>query len=491
MKRIENTYAYAARCSAKSKSHPRIKLGKIFEEKSMSKTSAVPAHIFRAYDIRGIYGKDLTPEIAETIGKAFGTFLGPQKNLAVAKDVRRGGEQLKNAMVKGLASTGCNIADYGITTTPIFYFGIAHQDREGGVMTTASHNPPEWNGFKLCREKGTIVGQGSGVEKIQQIIAERKFTKPHTKGKMETYEGLVGEYADFVLNKIHVEHKLNVVLDTGNSVSGIVAPKLFKKTGCKVKVLNEKLDGSFPSRPPEPTEAALRQLIGEVKKTHADLGVGYDGDGDRAVFIDDKGRLLTGDFSSIIFARALMTKSNKKVVVDVSCSSALEDSIWAEGGIPLVERIGRPFMMTRVLQEKAVFGGERSGHFYFPHVYGLDDGTFASLKMAEILSRSSVPLSKIVDQMPKYYSTTVNVSFPDEHKFKAVARLKSKFEKMNFNILDIDGVKAWDRAGWVLVRPSNTEPLMRIFAEAKTQTRLAQLMDLGQTFLKEEAERVK
>ncbi len=491
MKRIENTYAYAARCSVKSKSHSRIKLGKIFEEKSMSKTSAVPAHIFRAYDIRGIYGKDLTPEIAETIGKAFGTFLGPQKNLAVAKDVRRGGEQLKNAMVKGLASTGCNIADYGITTTPIFYFGIAHQNREGGVMTTASHNPPEWNGFKLCREKGIIVGQGSGVEKIQQIIAERKFTKPHTKGKMETYEGLVDEYADFVLNKIHVEHKLNVVLDTGNSVSGIVAPKLFKKTGCKVKVLNEKLDGSFPSRPPEPTEAALRQLIGEVKKTHADLGVGYDGDGDRAVFIDDKGRLLTGDFSSIIFARALMTKSNKKVVVDVSCSSALEDSIWAEGGIPLVERIGRPFMMTRVLQEKAVFGGERSGHFYFPHVYGLDDGTFASLKMAEILSRSSVPLSKIVDQMPKYYSTTVNVSFPDEHKFKAVARLKSKFEKMGFNILDIDGVKAWDRAGWVLVRPSNTEPLMRIFAEAKTQTRLAQLMDLAQTLLKEEAERVK
>ena len=457
----------------------------------MHQTPVVPMHIFRAYDIRGIYGKDLTPEIAETIGKAFGTFLGPQKNLAVAKDIRIGGEQLKNAMVKGLASTGCNIVDYGITTTPIFYFGIAHQNREGGVMTTASHNPPEWNGFKLCREKGIIVGQGSGVEKIQRIIAERKFTKPSMKGKMETYEGVVDEYADFVLDKIDVEKKLNVVLDTGNSVSGIVAPKLFRKTGCKVKVLNEKLDGSFPSRPPEPTEAALKELINEVKKTHADLGVGYDGDGDRAVFIDDKGRLLTGDFSSIIFAQALMTQSNRKVVIDVSCSLALEDSVKAGGGIPLVERIGRPFMMTRVLQEKAVFGGERSGHFYFPRVYGLDDGTFASLKMAEILSRSNMPLSKLVDQMPKYYSATVNVPFPDEHKFKAVARLKAKFGKMGFHILDIDGVKAWDRAGWVLVRPSNTEPLMRIFTEAKTQKRLAQLMDLAQTLLKEEAERVK
>ena len=457
----------------------------------MPKTSVVPSRIFRAYDIRGIYGEDLTPEIAETIGKAFGTFLGPPRNLAVAKDIRRGGEQLKNAMVKGLTSTGCNIVDYGVTTTPVFYFGIAHQNREGGAMTTASHNPPEWNGFKLCREKGIIVGQGSGVEKIQQIIADGKFAKPSGKGKIEAYEGVVDEYSDFVFDKIHVERKLHVVLDTGNSVSGIVAPNLFKKTGCEVKVLNEKLDGTFPSHLPEPTEEALQQLIREVKKTHADLGVGYDGDGDRAVFIDDKGRLLTGDFSSIIFAQALMTESNRKVVIDVSCSSALEDSIKAGGGIPLVERIGRPFMMTRVLQEKAVFGGERSGHFYFPHVYGLDDGTFASLKMAEILSRSTIPLSKIVDQMPKYYSTTVNVPFPDEHKFRAVARLKAKFEKMGFNILDIDGVKVWDRAGWVLVRPSNTEPLMRIFAEAKTQKMLAQLMDLAQTLLKEEAERVK
>jgi len=453
-------------------------------------TTIVPSHIFRAYDIRGVYGKDLTPKIAEIIGKGFGTFLGSGKNLAVAKDVRIGGEQLKNAMVKGLMSTGCNIVDYGITTTPVFYFGIAHQNREGGVMTTASHNPPQWNGFKLCREKGMIVGQGSGVEEIQEIITRRRFAHTSVTGKLETYKGVIDEYADFVLNKIRVEKKLSVVLDTGNSVSGIVAPKLFKTTGCKVKVLNEKLDGTFPSHLPEPTEAALQQLISEVKKTHANLGVGYDGDGDRAVFVDDKGRLLTGDFSSIIFARDLITKSNKKVVIDVSCSSALEEAIKAEGGLPLVERIGRPFMMTRVLQENAVFGGERSGHFYFPHVYGLDDGTFASLKMAEILSRSNRPLSEIIDQIPKHHSTTINVPFPDEHKFQAVKRLKAKLEKLGFRILDIDGVKAQDNTGWVLLRPSNTEPLVRIFAEAKTQARLTQLVEMGQKMLKEEAERV-
>ncbi len=457
----------------------------------MPRTPAVPTHIFRAYDIRGVYGKDLTPEIAETIGKAFGTFLGAGRNLAVARDIRIGGEQLKNALVKGLTSTGSNVVDYGITTTPMFYFGIAHQNREGGAMTTASHNPAEWNGFKLCREKGIIVGQGSGVEEIQQIIAKRKFAEARKRGKIEAYKGILEEYANFILKKIRIERKLKVVLDTGNSVSGIVAPMLFKKTRCKVKVLNEKLDGTFPSHSPEPTEKALQQLISEVRRTRADLGVGYDGDGDRAVFIDDKGRLLTGDFTSVIFARDFITKDNGRVVIDVSCSSALEEAIRAKGGIPIVERIGRPFMMTRVLDEKALFGGERSGHFYFPHIYGLDDGTFASLKMAEILSRSNMPLSRMVDRIPKHHATTVNVPFPDEHKFSAVKRLKPKLEQMGFSILDIDGVKAQDEQGWVLLRPSNTEPIVRIFAEAKTQDRLNQLLELAQKMLKKEAERIR
>jgi phosphoglucosamine mutase len=453
----------------------------------MSDTPVVPAHIFRAYDIRGIYGKDLTTQVAETIGKAFGTFLGTGKNLAVARDVRNGGQQLKNAMIDGLVSTGCNIVDYGITTTPIFYFGIASQNRDGGAMITASHNPAEWNGFKLCREKGIIVGQGSGVEEIQQIIASKKFTEAPKKGNTEPYAGVVDEYADFVLKKIHIERKLNVVLDTGNSVSGIVAPKLFKRVGCKVKVINEKLDGSFPSHSPEPNETSLQQLMSEVKKAKADIGVGYDGDGDRAVFIDDKGRLLTGDFSSVVFAQDLITKNNRKVVIDVSCSSALEESIKAKNGTPIVERIGRPFMMTRVLQEHAVFGGERSGHFYFPHVYGLDDGTFASLKMTEILSKTNTSLSEVIDQIPKYFSATKNVPFPDEQKFQTIKRLKPKLEKMGFNILDIDGVKAQEKQGWVLLRPSNTEPLIRIFAEAKTQKRLAELLELAQKMLNEEA----
>jgi len=467
------------------------------EEKNISKrvVSSEPSssweRMFRAYDIRGIYGKDMTLEIAEKIGMALGTFLGTSKKLAVGRDIRIGSVQLRNAVVKGLVSTGCKIDDLGIVTTPILYFTIAHKNKDGGVMVTASHNPPEWNGLKLCREKGLIIGQGSGMEQIKNIIKNRKFAKAARQGKTETYKGIVNEYARFILNKISIKKKLNVVLDTGNSVPGIVAPTLFKQAGCKVTVLNEKLDGTFPSRSPEPTEESLQQLISTVKKTNADFGVGYDADGDRAVFVDDLGRILTGDFASIIFAQSLITKVKRKVVYDVSCSSAVEEAIKAKGGVPIVERVGRPFMMDRVLREKAVFGGEESGHFYFPDIYSLDDGTFASLKMAEILSQSDNSLSQIVDNIPKYFSSTVNVPCPDEIKFNVIEHLKTKFKKKRFQILDIDGVKAQEEKGWVLLRASNTEPIIRIFAEGKTQGKLTQLLELAQTILKEEVESVK
>jgi phosphomannomutase len=274
-------------------------------------------------------------------------------------------------------------------------------------------------------------------------------------------------------------------------VPGIVAPRLLREMGCEIEVLNEKLDGTFPSRAPEPTEESLKQLMDAVKRKHVDFGVGYDADGDRAVFVDDKGRMLTGDFTSIIFAQAFITKAKQKVVYDVSCSSAVEEAIRVKGGVPVVERVGRPFMMARVLKEKAVFGGERSGHFYFPDIYGLDDGTFASLKMAEILSRGDLPLSRMVDEIPKYFDHMENVPFPDEYKFGVMKSLKKKFVGMGFRILDLDGVKAQNEQGWVLLRPSNTEPLIRTFAEGKTRDQLNQLLDLAKRLLKEEAESIR
>jgi len=446
-------------------------------------------HIFRAYDIRGIYGKDLTTQIAEQIAKGFGTYIGGVgRNLAVGRDVRLSGEELKNTLVKGLVSVGCNVMDLGLVTTPILYWAIAHKNLHGGVMVTASHNPPEWNGFKLCRERGLIVGEGFGMEELKEVVKGKKFFKPAAKGKKETDSTIIDDYSQFIIDKIRLEKRLRVVLDTGNGVAGIIAPKLFRQLGCQVTVLNEELDGRFPSRSPEPTPEALQQLRAEVKKTGADLGVGYDGDGDRSVFVDDKGRILTGDIVSIIFAKALI-QPGIKVVYDVSCSLAVKESVRASGGVPVVEKVGRPFMMERVLREKAVFGGERSGHFYFSAVYGIDDGTYASLKMAEIISASEKPLSKMVDAVPQYFSSTVNMACPDQHKFKVTAKTKEFFEKMGYQILQIDGVKAYDDKGWVLIRPSNTEPLIRVFVEGKTRGKHEQFLGLARKVLKKEIER--
>jgi phosphomannomutase/phosphoglucomutase len=446
-------------------------------------------HMFRAYDIRGVYGEDLTLHFAEVMGKAFGTFI-EGKRLAVGRDIRRGSPQLKRAAVKGLVSTGCEVVDLGIVTTPMLYFAIAHEKKDGGLMITASHNPAKWNGLKLCKENGLIVGQGSGIEEVKQIISRGKFAKAQKPRKVEIHRSMINEYTDFIMKKIRIEKKLSVVLDTGNSVPGLVAPLLFKRLLYKVKVINKRLDGTFPSRAPEPTEESLQGLVSKVKSAKADFGVGYDADGDRAVFVDDSGRVLRGDLAAVIFCQALVSKY-KKVVYDVSCSSALEEAIIAEGGVPIVERVGRPFMMSRTLREKALFGAEVSGHFYFPEIYGLDDGTFTSLKMAEILSKSSRSLSQMINQIPKCFDKIINVPFPDEHKFAVIPRLKARFEKMGFRILDIDGVKAQEKDGWVLLRPSNTEPLIRIFGEGKTQAKLLQLLKLAQDLLKEEAEKIK
>jgi phosphomannomutase/phosphoglucomutase len=453
------------------------------------KEQEISEQIFRAYDIRGIYGKDLTPKIAELLGKGLGSYIGVAKTVAVGRDVRVSGLQLRNAIVRGLISVGLKVVDLGMVTTPIFYWAIPQKGLDGGVMITASHNPPKWNGFKLCRENGMIIGQGSGMENIKEIILEKKFTQTEVRTKPQTYRPILSEYAKFILNKIKVEKKLEVVLDPGNGATAIIAPTLFKQAGCAVRVINEKPDGNFPSRGPEPKEETLHQLKTEVTKTGADFGVGYDGDGDRSVYVDDKGRVLLGDEISVIFSKALIKKKGDKVVIDVSCSLALEESIKQNNGTPIVERVGRPYMMGRTLEEGAVFGGERSGHFYFPEIFGIDDGIYASLKMAEILSSSNRKLSEIIDSLPKYHNDTFNVKCPDMHKFVVTKKTEALFAEKGYEILNIDGVKAYTGDGWILVRPSNTEPLIRVFVEGKTEEKLKRLMNLAKNLVENEVKK--
>ena len=435
--------------------------------------------IFRAYDIRGVFGEDLTEEVATRIGAAFAIFVGEDKEVLVARDVRLSGEKLREALVSGLLS-GCDVTDVGIVPTPLLYFAINRLQKDAGIMITASHNPPEWNGFKAFSRKGSIYGKD--MEKVKQIAKEVDLERLGKKrGKLRSYKRTIQEYMDFAMNKIEIRRKLKVVADTANGTCGLVAPTLFKRLGCKILTLNRNPDGTFPAHLPEPKEETLGELKREVVKNKADLGVGYDGDGDRAVFVDEKGNVIPGDLTLLVFAKDVLQKSKgAKIVYELSCSMAVEEYVKKLGGIPIVERVGHTFIMDRMIEENALFGGEKSSHFYFSECYGVDDAVFASLRMAEILSKSSEKLSEIVDSLPKYPSIyEKNFECPDNLKFAAIEKLRARFKDYGLTILDMDGVKVLDKDGWVLLRPSNTEPIIRVSAEAKTEKKLEELYEFA------------
>jgi phosphomannomutase/phosphoglucomutase len=432
-------------------------------------------HIFRAYDIRGIFGKDLTEEVATKIGAAFATFL-EGRTVVVGRDVRISGEKLRDALISGLVSR-CNVTDVGVVPTPLLYFAANILQKNAGIMVTASHNPPQWNGFKAFRgQKGSIYGKD--MEKIKQYA---KNVNPkmlgEKRGKTVSYEGIIPEYQDFVQSKIQLERKLKVVTDTANGTCGLVAPAIFERLGCDILTLNKEPDGTFPAHLPVPKKETLGELMKEVVRRKTDFGVGYDGDGDRAVFIDEKGNLIPGDLTLLIFAKDVLQKhGGGKVVYELSCSMAVEEYVKKLGGIPLVERVGHTFIMDKMISEKALLGGEKSSHFYFADVYGMDDGVFASMKMAEILSKSDEKLSEMVASLPQYPSVyEKNFECPDKLKFAFIQKLRSRFKEYGLKTLDIDGVKLIEKDGWVILRASNTEPVIRISAEARTEEKLKEL----------------
>jgi phosphoglucosamine mutase len=441
--------------------------------------------IFRAYDIRGVFGETLTEDVATIIGVAFGAFIGKGKEVVVGRDVRLSGEPLRNALASGLISN-CNVTDVGVVPTPVLYFAVNHLKKDAGIMITASHNPPKWNGFKLFKQKGCI--SSSEMAQIKEIAKTTNLKKLDRKiGKVVKYKGIIQDYMNFVLERIKVEKRLKIVADTANGVCGLLVSPLFKQLDCDVTVLNEKPNGRFPAHLPEPKEETLTELKREVIKSKADFGVGYDGDGDRAVFIDDEGKIIPGDLTLMIFARdALERSKGGKIVYELSCSMAVEEFIRKHGGTPIVERIGHTFIMDRMIRENALLGGETSSHFYFSECGGMDDAVFASLRIAEIISKSGEKLSEIVKSLPKYPAFhDRNFECPDHLKFAVIEKLKAKFKDYGLKFLDIDGVKLLDEDGWILLRPSNTEPLIRVSAEAKTEKKLDELYQFAEKELKQ------
>ncbi|MEM3258001.1 MAG: phosphomannomutase/phosphoglucomutase [Thermoproteota archaeon] len=449
-------------------------------------------NIFRAYDIRGIYPSEINEDVSELIGKGFGTFIGGAgKRIAVGRDVRLSSESLSNSLINGLTSVGIDVLDLGVVPTPVVYFAINHWNLDGGVVVSASHNPPEWNGFKLCREKARLVGSGLGLEEIKKLIQNENFKLSKDKGKVANKrEDILREYETFILDKITLKKSFKVGIDPGNGSCSCIAKEILEKFGLSVKAINDTPDGRFPSRSPEPTEESVLALKELIISENLNFGVAFDGDCDRALFIDDKGDILRGDIVLALFVKHFLEQGDR-VVYEVSCSTIVEDEIKSKGGVPVLTRVGHSFILDKMISEKAKFGGEISSHLYFGDIYGLDDALFAVLKVAELLSLKEKSLSQLVDELPKYETYRENFEIPDVYKFKVIENIQEKFQREGYNIVTIDGVKVVENEGWFILRASNTLPQIKLTVEARNKESLQKLAKLATKNLFEAYEKLK
>ncbi len=441
--------------------------------------------IFRAYDIRGVYGGDLTDDVAEDIGKAFGsTFKG---TCAVGFDVRLSSPNLSRALISGLSSSGRDVIDLGLVPTPALYFAIHHLGFEAGVMITGSHNPPKYNGLKLWRGEGTISGKE--IQDISKIIEDGVFETGA--GEVST-KNIVGDYVSFIKGKVSFNRKLKVVVDSGNGTAGPIVPALLRDLGCEVVELYSEPDGSFPNHPADPTvDENLTELIETVREEDADLGMAFDGDSDRVGFISEECEILRGDQALILYSREILAKTpGAKIIFEVKCSQGLAEDIESHGGIPIMYKTGHSFIKDKIRKEKALLAGEMSGHFYFADDYpGYDDGIYAALRMIQILSKSENSLSELIATMPKYVSTPeIRVKCPDKEKFKVVGEVSKALVDKGLDVLTIDGARIQYPDGWGLIRASNTSPNLILRFEAKTSERLEEIRNVITDELKKHLE---
>jgi phosphomannomutase/phosphoglucomutase len=434
-------------------------------------------HIFRQYDVRGLVSEDLTEEVVTNLGRAYGTYLKRShlNRVVVGRDVRLSSPGLRDLLIEGLVSTGCDVTDVGVVPTPVLYYSIVRLKRDGGIMITGSHNPIEYNGFKICR--GSLSIYGDEIQELRKIIEGGHYATG--KGVGDTYE-ILPEYIQEITGKITVHRPLKMVIDAGNGTAGEVAPLIFEGLGCQVVKLYCEPDGRFPNHLPDPTVPKyIEDLISTVKREGADVGIGYDGDADRIGAVDEKGNIIWGDTLLAIFAREVLQKEKgAKIVFDVKCSQGLVDDIEAHGGVPVMWKTGHSLLKAKMKEESAPLGGEMSGHMFFADNYGYDDAIYASARLVQVLSKGSESLSAMVGDIPKYYSTPeIRVECSEEHKFEIVEEIKAYFQS-RYETIDIDGVRVLFGDGWGLVRASNTQPLLVMRCEARTQARLEEIEEI-------------
>ena len=439
--------------------------------------------MFREYDIRGITGKDMTEDDVVLIGKGIGTFLQKQGNrkITVGRDCRETSDSYSDKLIQGLTSTGCDVVDIGVCSTPVAYFSIRHLKKEGNVMVTASHNPREYNGFKMCSGYDSVYGKQ--IKEILHIIEEKKFQEGE--GIIETYD-ILSPYIDFVIKNINLTKPLKVGIDAGNGTAGITALPILKGLGCQVFDLYCDMDGRFPNHEADPTVLKnMEDLIALVREKKLDIGIGYDGDGDRIGVVDEKGNIVFGDKLMIIFAREILSrKPGSTFISEVKCSKTMYDDIEKHGGRAIMWKTGHSLIKQKMKEEKAELAGEMSGHMFFADRYfGYDDAVYASCRLLEIIADTGKTISDLLSDVPKTYTTPeIRVECPDDKKFDVVQKVTEYFRE-RYDVIDIDGARVLFDDGWGLVRASNTQPVLVLRFEAMSEERLKEIRDLVESTL--------
>lgn len=453
------------------------------------KLMEINPQIFRDYDVRGIYNEDLTSEVAKKIGLSAGTYFQQNKvnSVSVGHDNRLSWPEIFEPLIQGLLESGCNVVDLGYSLSPFTYFSWYDIDVNASIIVTASHNPAKFNGFKMALNKMVVCGEE--LQKILKISQNGNFLQG--KGERTIYN-IFPNYLKKIKEDIHLDKPLKVVVDCGNGSASMFAPKILRELGCEVIPIFCESDGGFPNHDPYPQKKELYQkLIQTIIENGADVGLAYDGDGDRLGVYDEKGNFIENDRLAMIFAKDVLKENpGRKVVMNINTSMAVLEYFKQCGGEPLLWKTGYPNISKKMKEVDAIFGGEISGHFFFKDRYfGFDDAIYASLRFLEIISKNKEDFSVTVSNLPRYFETReIRIEVPSSSvKFAIMAKVINKLKKefAPEMILDFDGIRFSFQDGWGLIRASNTESVIGVRAEAKSEKRLLEIKSVIENTLKE------
>jgi phosphomannomutase len=422
--------------------------------------------IYKAYDIRGIYPGQLNEETAEQIGRAYIEFTGAKK-VMVGRDMRPHSKPLFDAMAKGMTEQGANVVNLGLCSTPMSYFANGRLGADGSVIITASHNPGEWNGFKLCKAQAVPISGATGIADIEQIVAAKSWEKSVVKGKVATYD-IAPEYGEFLKKHARLDRKLKVVVDYANAMGSYEIAGL--EGLFEIIPLYKELDGTFPNHEANPLKLdTLDVLRKKVRETGADFGAGFDGDADRCGFVDNHGEVIPMDLFTALIAQDILSDGPATILYDLRSSWAVKECIEQNGGKAIMSRVGHAFIKAQMRQYDAVFAGELSGHYYFKENYTAESQGLAFIKLANLICKTGQKVSALVAPLRKYFASgEINSKVADAPA--VLAKIKAKYA--DGHMFELDGISVEYSDWWFNVRSSNTEPLLRLIVEAKTKTRM-------------------